>query len=185
MRSIFLRKVSKNAAAVPLRRRRARAAAYVLFMCAPGGVFSRRQVFWYLWIFAHRPVCHSGGLREESKTKKRIARAYGFGVRHRFVRATLGPGGCRGPNCKESIAFPRRAGDGAKDKSRLLLHRRGLRRYYFHSSNLEPGEKLRAWCSSVFRENNFPGVMKYKTSSYLKVWPSPNISEFNSEGNFV
>ena len=146
----FLLTVSKNAAAVPLRRRRARAAAYVLFMCAPGGVFSRRQVFWYLWIFAHRPVCHSGGLREESKTKKRIARAYGFGVRHRFVRATLGPGGCRGPNCKESIGFPRRAGDGAKDKSRLLLHRRGLRRYYFHSSNWEPGEKLRAWCSSVF-----------------------------------
>ena len=146
----FLRKVSENAAAVPLRRRRARAAAYVLFMCAPGGAFSRRQVFWYLWIFAHRPVCHSGGLREDSKTKKRIARAYGFGVRHRFVRATLGPGGCRGPNCKESIGFPRRAGDGAKDKSRLLLHRRGLRRYYFHSSNWEPGEKLRAWCSSVF-----------------------------------
>jgi hypothetical protein len=116
----------------------------------------------YFWIFADRPVCNSGGLREESKTKKRIARAYGFCVCHRFVRATLGPGDCRGPTCKESM------GDGAKDTSRLLLHRRGLRRYYFHSSDWEPGEKLRAWCSSVLRENNFSGVMKYKTSSYLR-----------------
>ena len=122
----------------------------------------------YLWIFAHRPDCHSGGLRKESKTKKTTAHAYGFCVCHRFLRTTLGPGNCRGPNWKKSRNFPRRAGGGAKDTSRLLLHRRGLRRYYFHSRKWEPGENLRAWCCSVFRENNFAGVMKYKTSSYLR-----------------
>ena len=146
----FLRKRSKNAAAVPLRRRRARAAAYVLFMCAPGGVFSRRQVFWYLWIFAHRPVCHPSGRWKERKTKKTIAHAYGFCVCYCFVRTTLGPGNCRGPNWKKSRNFPRRAGGGAKGKSRLSLNRRGLRRYYFHSRKWEPGENLRAWCCSVF-----------------------------------
>ena len=122
----------------------------------------------YLWIFAHRPACHPGGRRKSSKTKKTTAHAYGFRVCHRFLRTTQGPGNCRGPNCKKSTDFPRRAGGGDKGKSRLLVHRRGLGRYYFHSSQWGPGGNLRAWCCSVFSENNFSGVMKYKTSSYLR-----------------
>ena len=152
----FLRKVSKNAAAVPLRRRRAARSATKLVYVRAGWRFFEKASFLYLSIFAHRPACHSGGLRKASKTKKTIAHAYAFCGCYYFLRTTLGTGNCRGPNCKKSTIFPRRAGRGAKDKSRLLLHRRGVRRYYFHSSNWEPGENLRAWCCSVFSENKFP-----------------------------
>ena len=66
----FLRKVSKNAAAVPLRRRRARAAAYVLFMCAPGGVFSRRQVFCISGFSQTAPFAIRAGFGKKAKPRK-------------------------------------------------------------------------------------------------------------------
>ena len=55
-----------------------RAAAYVLFMCAPGGVFSRREVFWYLRISHTASFPAPRRLWKRSKTSKRIANAYGF-----------------------------------------------------------------------------------------------------------
>ena len=68
--ALFLRKVMENAAAVPLRRRRARAAAYVLFMCAPGGVFSRRQVF-CIFGFSHTaPLATRAGFGKKAKQRK-------------------------------------------------------------------------------------------------------------------
>ena len=125
----FLRKVSQNAAAVPRRRRRAPRSGIKFVYVRAAWRFFEKASFLYLWIFAHRPACHSGGLRKESKTKKTTAHAYGFRVCHRFLRTTQGPGNCRGPNCKKSTDFPRRAGGGDKGKSRLLVHRRGLGRY--------------------------------------------------------
>ena len=66
----FLRKRSKNAAAVPLRRRRARAATYVLFMCAPGGVFSRRQVFRISGFLHTAPFAIRAGFGKNAKQRK-------------------------------------------------------------------------------------------------------------------
>ena len=147
-----MRNVSQNAAAVPRRRRCAPRSGTKLVYVRAAWRFFEEASFLYLYIFAQRLVCHSGGLRKESKTKKTPADAYAFPFCHSFVRRTQGPGNCRGPTRKKSIIFPRRAGGGggAQDESRLLLQGRGLRRYYLHSSKYEPGEELCAWCSSFF-----------------------------------
>ena len=146
----FLRKVSQNAAAVPRRRRRAPRSGIKFVYVRAAWRFFEKAIFLYLCIFAQRLVCLSGGLRKESKTKKTQTDAYAFPVCHSFVRRTQGPTNCRGPTRQKSIFFPRRAGGGAQDESRLLLQRRGFRRYYLHSNKYGPGEELCAWCSWFF-----------------------------------
>ena len=147
--AFFAKGYGKCSSRAPAPKARPRSGICFVYVRA-GWRFFEKASFLYLWIFAHRPACHPGGLRKERTTKKTTAHAYGFRVCHRFLRTTLGPGNCRGPNCKKSTTFPRRAGGGDKGKSRLLVHRRGLRRYYFHWSQWGPGENLRAWCCSVF-----------------------------------
>ena len=124
MRSIFCERLGKMQQPCPCAEG-APAQRHMFCLCARRVAFFREGKFFVSLDFCTPPRLPFGRASERKQNKENNSKCLWFLCLLLFRANNSGPGNCRGPNCKKSMSFPRRAGGGAKDKSRLLLHRRG------------------------------------------------------------